>query len=293
MAVKKGSLKAAAASATAECSSENGRSFQLSNSTYSQEEILPWSKTENGTVGAAGICGGEEQSDFSRGGDATTDPDMLFSPLNNGESDEEDEYDKGYLSPFYFGAQYPKRFHHGSVQAKTGAVEQHNRSGSSCSMPSSELLGINEDFWKEVALTQEESICYTPETALGDVQRAQADAQAGIQPESQGEATCADTSFEEYITEDLDISTATGPDSTNWNQDFKIKLLCYRDGKGNFRLKTEEDIKNNHGGNAVTKTSIKKLKKNRDKKLLKRALRRKSGVWEMVNTGVGIREFML
>lgn len=287
MAVKKESVKTGGTDTAG-----SSRPFQLLYGIITQDDIVPLSRTEKAKVADPdrdGEHSGDENWTGSDDGSVTeTDADLLFSPLNSGDDEEEedeDEYDNEFLSPVYFGAQYPKRFHHNGANRGV-AVEPRKSSVSNVAL--NELLGINEDFWKDVAMTQEESICYPQQTV--------SDATELPHKTCSSNEDFAETSFDEFITEDFGTSVSMDASSANWDQDHKIKLLCYRDSKGNFRLRTEDESRvgrSTPSKSCVTKKSLKKHNKNKTKKLLKRAIRRKSGVWEMVNTGIGIGEFML
>lgn len=306
-------------------SHNNGKPFQLLNSIITKDDITPLSKSLSGNkvegtvatakdgsydmnnvVGFAACDNQTENSENSTSGEAaatvvtnsvasTPDPDLLFSPLNSGvdeegdDDDEEDVYDHELLSPIYFTAQYPKRFHRRS-SLNPSITEQRNNSLSG--YPLNDLLGnaTSEDFWKEVSVTNEEAIYYPEGTVVGETSLPKLS--TAVEPLS-------DTSFDEFITEDLTAAPSSAVDSNTWDEDYKIKLLCYRDATGKLRLKTEESNNytvskqvNNSVRKTVSRQLQKKGKKNKNK-LLKHAIRRKSGVWEMVSTGIGIGEFML
>ncbi|KAL3233037.1 hypothetical protein RNJ44_04953 [Nakaseomyces bracarensis] len=81
--------------------------------------------------------------------------------------------------------------------------------------------------------------------------------------------TSSDTSLEDFLNhDDLDNDIVTPAQ--------EVKLLCLRDNKGKFTLKT-------------TRKKAKKEKKVKKNKVI----RRKSGVAAMISTGIGINEFML
>lgn len=82
--------------------------------------------------------------------------------------------------------------------------------------------------------------------------------------------TSSDTSLEDFLNhDDLDNDIVTPAQ--------EVKLLCLRDSKGKFTLKTNRKRK---------AKKEKKVKKNK-------VIRRKSGVCAMISTGIGINEFML
>lgn len=315
---------------TSSGSHSNGKPFQLLNSIITKDDITPLSKSlsgnrVDGTVATAkdvnnavGFAACDNQTESLQDGTSretaaassssvvinsvasTPDPDLLFSPLNSGvddegDDDDEDVYDHELLSPIYFTAQYPKRFHRRSSSLNPSITEQRKHSISG--YPLSDLLGntTSEDFWKEVSTTNEEAIYYPEGAVMGETSSPKLSATA-VESSSQD---LSDTSFDEYITEDLSAAPSSAVDSSTWNEDYKIKLLCYRDATGKLRLKTKESNSytvSKQVSNSVRKTVSrqpqKKGKKNKNK-LLKHAIRRKSGVWEMVSTGIGIGEFML
>lgn len=247
----------------------SAKQFQLLNGVITKEDITPLAKSQRSQA---------EESDS----ESVDSADLLFSPLGSGaveEEEEEDEFDHGLLSPVYFGAMYPKRFHHHSSADVEAAVESRRNSVSGYALR--DLVGAsgNGDFWKEVAATNQEAIF--------------ASCPLELPSESAGcvEESC-DTSLDEFISADLGTPTSVPP---QWDEDYKIKLLCYRDAAGNLRLRTQEDsyTVSRNSSVPVAKVKVGKSRKGKSGKLLKSAIRRKSGVREMVSTGIGIGEFML
>ncbi|AQZ14171.1 YGR079W [Zygosaccharomyces parabailii] len=241
-----------------------GKPFQLLNSVITGEDITPLPR------------GGNSDGSKSSPQETTPDPDLLFSPLNAGldEGDEEDEYDHEFLSPVYFGAAYPKRFHRRSSMAHAAPERKNSTSLSAYSLGEFLTNSKNDDFWKEVGATDEEALCF-PETDPLSEPTGMSSSEEPSAQEPCGQEPAKQADLSQFITEDLG---STQPmDSYSWDQDCKVKLLCYRDAEGKLRLR-------NANGGRVNK---------KGKKLLKRAIRRKSGVREMVSTGIGIGEFML
>lgn len=271
-----------------------GKPFQLLNSIITGDDITPLPRggsnhSNNGDdqnqteeEGSSNRRESSSSSGTDTGGETTPDPDLLFSPLNAGfdDGDEEDEYDHDFLSPVYFGAPYPKRFHRRSSLTHV----QPDRRNSLLSSPSlsyhplGEFLinAKNDDFWKEVGTTDEEALCF-PEV---ETQNAPAPPMTESSQEPGSSSQESQEDLTQFISEDL--GSAQPVDSSSWDQDCRIKLLCYRDAEGKLRLRNANS--SDGGSGRVQKKS---------KKLLKRAIRRKSGVREMVSTGIGIGEFML
>lgn len=251
--------------------------FQLVNGVITKDDITPLAKSSQHSAMSS-----DDESSTS----TTTESDLLFSPMSSAvdEEEDEDEYDHELLSPIYFGSNYPKRFHHMSNAYEHSVVE--SRKGSVCGQFWKDLLGntTNGDFWKEVGATNEEAIF----TASLPVEQP-AESLSSLEDQS-------NTSLEEFIKEDATAPASSAVSVAQWDDDYKIKLLCYRDTTGNLRLRTQEESV--HGARNQTTEStnhkVGKIRKGKGKsKLLKNAIRRKSGVREMVSTGVGIGEFML
>lgn len=243
------------------------KQFQLLNGVITKEDITPLSKSQRTQVSSD-----EESVDSA---------DLLFSPIGTGavdEEEEEDEYDHGLLSPIYFGAMYPRRFHHHSIAEEKHLVDSRRNSVSAYALRDLVENTGNNDFWKEVSTTNQEAIFTSSQLELP--------AESACVEES------PNTSLDEFISADLGTPTA-GP--LQWDEDYKIKLLCYRDSTGNLRLRTQEDnyTVSKNSTAPFSKVKVGKSRKGKGRKLLKNAIRRKSGVREMVSTGIGIGEFML
>ncbi|QLL31318.1 hypothetical protein HG536_0B01810 [Torulaspora globosa] len=256
-------------------SSSGSKQFQLVNGVITKEDITPLAKSSQHSTASS-----DDESSTS----TTMESDLLFSPMGSAvdDAEDEDEYDHELLSPVYFGATYPKRFHHVSnAYYDDGAVE--SRKGSVCGQFLKDLLGntTNEDFWKEVGTTSEEAIF----------------ASQPLEPpvESPSVQDQSITSLDEYIREDATAPASSALSAAQWDDNYKIKLLCYRDTTGNLRLRTQEESCSGSRSLLVgSNHKVNKIRRGKGKsKLLKNAIRRKSGVREMVSTGVGIGEFML
>lgn len=254
-------------------SSGGSKLFQLVNGVITKDDITPLAKSSQNSATSS-----DDESSTS----TVMEPDLLFSPMGSVADEDEDEYDHELLSPVYFGASYPKRFHHVSNANDDSVVE--SRKGSVCGLFLQDLVGntTNDDFWKEVGATSEEAIFASqplePPAELPSVQD---------QPT---------TSLDEFIKEDATAPATSALSAAQWDDNYKIKLLCYRDTAGNLRLRTQEEscsgARSPLTGSANHR--VNKIRTGKGKsKLLKNAIRRKSGVREMVSTGVGIGEFML
>lgn len=253
------------------------KQFQLVNGVITKEDITPLasSSPQRSTT----------SSDEEGSNSTATESDLLFSPISSAvdEEEDEDEYDHELLSPIYFGASYPKRFHHSSHASDQ--LGRESRKGSLCGQFWKDLLGntTNGDFWKEVGTTNEEAIF-----ASEPLQE--------LSTESSPLEDHSNTTLDQFIKEDATAPASSALSAAQWDDDYKIKLLCYRDTTGNLRLRTQEDNSNVARGLVTESTNLKvrKIRKGKGKsRLLKNAIRRKSGVREMVSTGVGIGEFML
>ncbi|QLQ78830.1 hypothetical protein HG537_0B01780 [Torulaspora globosa] len=256
--------------------SSNGGSklFQLVNGVITKDDITPLAKSSQNSA-----MNSDDESSTS----TTMESDLLFSPIGSvvDDAEDEDEYDHELLNPVYFGATYPKRFHHVSNAHDDSIVE--SRKDSVCQQFLKDLLGnpTNDDFWKEVGTTNEEAI-FASQPSEPPVES----------PSVQDQST---TSLDEFIKEDATAPSTSTLSTAQWDDNYKIKLLCYRDTTGNLRLRTQEE--NCKGSRTAVmgcaNHRINKIRKGNKSKLLKNAIRRKSGVREMVSTGVGIGEFML
>ncbi|CEP61551.1 uncharacterized protein LALA0_S03e05402g [Lachancea lanzarotensis] len=205
---------------------------------------------------------------------------------------------------------YPKRFHRASDAAQTavgcdGVAAVSSSSSSSSSSTSSvrsdieslldrdDSLNSNEDFWREVRATSETAAATT--TELNSSQDSDLSFSLTTSPAttvadlSQFSSPVSETCVEDYIC-DMGPS-ANGPSmlQNQFQPDFQIKRLCFRDAEGKLAL-------TDHSRASVCKPSHarshnKSYKTSR--KLLKRALRRKSGLWEMASPKFAVAEFML
>ncbi|EDO16760.1 hypothetical protein Kpol_526p13 [Vanderwaltozyma polyspora DSM 70294] len=303
----------------------------------------------------------EEKKNYDSPVCSDNEADILFSPLfdTNDDNEDEDEFDKGLLSPIYFSCQYPKRFHHhhnssttasskllngvtpvntlnqdaavtsnddksqnvemvsksnaGSNTVVTSTTINNNKSISASQIenanngvftlfgeenthditsPKSSSINhnsITNDFWREVKTSDDLSIDYMP-VQTNDELTEIANSSISTNP-----STPKHTPIEEFITEDLKQSFTSHIESNTSildpnddNLNYKIKLLSYRNSQGNLNLPIALSNSQKH---KIDKISKKRKRKNNY--LKKNAIRRKSGVWQMVSTNIGIGEFML
>ncbi|CAI2004775.1 hypothetical protein SEUBUCD646_0G03370 [Saccharomyces eubayanus] len=228
---------------------------------------------------------------------------------DDGDDDEDLESTLGYSSepdPLFSPCHQPSvtnnTFAYGADN-ETPLEEDENRKGFHTDSESSLFLpqlqqsfffgACNTDFWKEVNGTAEEAIC------LQDTRQRKSSLVA-LHP---GDATPGpdDTlGIEDFINDDINGNEAGSSTSASSassspclfdNLDYNIKLLCYRDNEGKFTLKKRKFLKTSLRSSSTISKKWKPVSK-RDK-LLKRAIRRKSGVCETLSTGFGIGEFML
>ncbi|SMN17992.1 similar to Saccharomyces cerevisiae YGR079W Putative protein of unknown function [Maudiozyma saulgeensis] len=155
----------------------------------------------------------------------------------------------------------------------------------------------HDDFWKEVTSTNEEAISlpeeenqnhYTTTLDNNDIQSHQDKI----------------VSVEDFISDDLAATNNSSNNINNntnvpeWNENMfqdskhRVKLLCYRDADGKLALKTR-NVPISKRNNFTTAVGLVRKRKNKHRKLLKKAIRRKSGVAQMISTDVGISELML
>ncbi|CAI4038774.1 hypothetical protein SMKI_06G1220 [Saccharomyces mikatae IFO 1815] len=153
----------------------------------------------------------------------------------------------------------------------------------------------NTDFWKEVNGTAEEAIC------LQDTRQRKCSLVA-LHPGDAATSENDTLGIEDFIKDDINGAEATEPSTSSSsetpsssslfdNLNYNIKLLCYRDNEGKFTLKKRKYLKNSLRSSSAISKKWKPMSK-RDK-LLKRAIRRKSGVCQTLSAGFGIGEFML
>lgn len=314
----------------------SSKSFRILNNIITKDDIIPISKNTTKVKATEELSSINENDNNNMLSDASTssdndeirtpkspnaDADLLFSPMIIADDNEyEDEYDHGLLSPVYFSAQYPKRFHRQSSVVPSIIASQNVSPTNNIPLGTSPQTSTNNtnDFWKEVKTTNEEAITFTANIFNNG------DELLNIVKDNEVlNASTDSSSIDEYVTEDLKQSNVNASlDTTLGVLDSKIKLFSYRNGKGNLKLRTTPSpafsLKTNssvsyssastsssststvnngtHTGMVSTEKSRKVIKgsnKKRNNRLLKNAIRRKSGVWQMVSTGIGISEFML
>lgn len=311
----------------------NNKSFQLLNSIITKDDITPISKAKSSGKAVVttttsliidSIPSDIKSSTDIEGSDVESnasmhDSDILFSPLSNSlhidDMYEEEMYDhKHFLLPQQ--ASIISNTNNAAnttdesivedyrnVPAGLNIMDSHQYSLADDLPLSSPLSDTHDDFWKEVSTTDEEAICF------GDDSTTEKDFFKQRKPS----IIPQDTSMEDCISDELAATSMAN--NKEWNDkifgdaNYKVKLLCYRDAEGKLALKTRNvstsnsrvmkkqvnasnKIYNNSKVNAATGMVGKKRKSKRSK-LLKKAIRRKSGVAAMISTGVGIREFML
>ncbi|SCU82164.1 LADA_0C03444g1_1 [Lachancea dasiensis] len=206
--------------------------------------------------------------------------------------EEEEEEEEVMLFP-----SYPKRFRASDSAETAGSEDGSSDQCSSGSAPDIESLldkddsvTTNADFWREVPVSSE---------FAGD------EPAAVVDPGSACDAELATVSplaspqeprLEDFI-QDVEPSLSAGPSSYHLQSDyacqsdFQIKRLCFRDADGKLAL---TDASRSSSLHHISKPLHKRLSNCKtSKKLLKRALRRKSGFWEMASPAFAVAEFML
>ncbi|SCU89900.1 LAME_0E06084g1_1 [Lachancea meyersii CBS 8951] len=195
---------------------------------------------------------------------------------------------------------YPRRFHRASDASATVACDSASR-GSASSMHSDieslldrdDSLSGNADFWREVpaacegngeldaAQMTESSLTHTttPLHTHSSMPLQESPLASPVTPASE---TC----LEDFI---CDVGPSANTSSllqTPFQPDFQIKRLCFRDAEGKLALTDSRG--------SVSKPSFSRHTSYKtSRKLLKRALRRKSGLWEMASPKFAVAEFML
>ncbi|GMM54296.1 hypothetical protein DAKH74_009120 [Maudiozyma humilis] len=228
--------------------------------------------------------------------------DGLFSPLGSPMEDDDNE-----LSYFSDEAENLAKFRSAATPLAAAPLSKSDQQvsqmlmnmnsldfgASDLSMPfNPDTEDSHDDFWKEVKSTNEEAIALPANEHLG--QSSAAPSFAYNSPSASPKAQFEAVSLDDFIADDL---PATREASHEWNEKLfresypthPVKLLSYRDGDGQLALRTRS--LSNSTKNA--RMCIISKRKNKHKKLMKRAIRRKSGVAEMISTDVGISELML
>ncbi|CCE65742.1 hypothetical protein TPHA_0M01670 [Tetrapisispora phaffii CBS 4417] len=264
--------------------------FNILNNIITCDDIIPIKNNISNEVLDAGKESHPAAPEAGEGSALTSsseDADLLFSPLgdltsdNTDGEDEEDEYCHGLLSPVYFHAEYPKRFHHNNpMNSDAGSVVQNTHSITN-NIQNSET-DTNSDFWNEVPTTAEEAVAF----ANND------DELLTIINKNSDKANCVESEtsiLSSLVTDGLEnINNSNNKIKIkNWDSDAYIKLFCYRNKTGNFELKTQIDNPGTSGIGAKN-NKIKKIKNGKRK-----FVRRKSGISQMISTNIGIGEFML
>lgn len=302
-------------------------SFKLLNNVITKDDITPLSRNKNnkGNKGRTSSSGNNEDgveeeepviidsipTDTkidSQDQSFSEDNDGLFSPLSEGLHDDND-YDDYYsdeptrLEKFQ-SFQLSNNHHMNSILKNNKNLRVparlHNNDFQlgELSLPSP-LSDNNDDFWKEVTITNEEAISSLPSTYDGD------------SPITNNVSRNIDQKQENVSVEDFisdDFVTDNNSSTTEWNEkifedsNYRVKLLCYRDAEGKFALKTRNVPVSSSTSNSLfnksnrlftSATGLVRKRKNKNRKLLKKGIRRKSGVGQMISTNVGISELML
>jgi len=249
-------------------------------------------------------------SDHSVSDDNDNDDDSLFSPLS---SQLQDDNDYSYYSD---DMENLKKFQlHTPNFVSTSSVSKNDKYKYN---PSNSLLqerlnsfdfdehslpelsnenNSHDDFWKEVTSTNEEAISLPEDANHHHYTTTQ---ENGSVDSHQDEIV----SVEDFISDDLAATNNNNNNNNNnnsgsapeWNENLfqdskqRVKLLCYRDADGKLALKTRNvPVAKRNFTNAV---GLVRKRKNKHRKLLKKAIRRKSGVAQMISTDVGKSELM-
>ncbi|SCU88326.1 LAMI_0D09670g1_1 [Lachancea mirantina] len=179
---------------------------------------------------------------------------------------------------------HPKRFHHG-LQRESLAPSIADGSGLAADLAATDddvgsLLARNDDFWREVGSScGEEDAEPAPVPVLTP---APAPASAPVL------APVAEPRLDDFIRDaDLDsLASTCALESAleSVSPHYRVRNVCLRDADGKLALTGSQT----HGVHKPAQSAAK-----RSRKLLRRVLRRNSGVWEMVCPSVAVAEFML
>lgn len=224
------------------------------------------------------------------------DSDILFSPL----------YDSFQKDEFYEQEMYDDDNNNSSSSDDDDFSASLRKFKNYQMIPTSETTSYNKydlalpfgiqdeiedaDFWKEVKGTNEDMIPFNNNNNQDEIR-----SKRRLSMVSQH---MANSSMEDFVSDDLlAASSITGnnnntPMPSDMSQ-YKIKLLCYRDADGKLALKTTNQNKRNNVALSGPTGLVRRKRVNKKKKMLKKAIRRKSGVLEMISTGVKMNEFML
>lgn len=253
------------------------------------------------------------------------DNDGLFSPMSAGQLDGDNDYsyysdEMEHLKKFQLHTPNFVNNSNNGKNDKHHSLMHEDRLNSfdfdeQSSLPelSNDYNNTQDDFWKEVTSTNEEAISLPKEeyntTATNDT----------IHNHSNDDPLSENgiVSVEDFMADDLstnvnnnnsnnDNSTHINDkehDAPEWNENMfheskqRVKLLCYRDADGKLALKTRNvplsATTASKRGMFLTAAGLARKRRNKHRKLLKKAIRRKSGVAEMLSTDVGISELML
>ncbi|CAI4490554.1 BBL_G0020630.mRNA.1.CDS.1 [Saccharomyces cerevisiae] len=311
---------------------KSSKAFQVPNKVITKEDITPLSRSHTKKADTRGTADGKNTTASaveatpiiittarsidtagSLSENATEDDGTQNGDLHDDDDDDDLESTLGYSSepdPLFSPCHQPSftnsTFSY-SADNELPMEENHNKNNFHDSSESSIFLpqiqqsfffgdnsksdANNTDFWKEVNGTAEEAIC------LQETRQRKCSLVA-LHP---GDATTSSNDtlgIEDFIKDDINSAEAMEPSPSSSpssslldNLDYNIKLLCYRDNEGKFTLKKRKFLKNSLRSSSAISKKWKPLSK-RDK-LLKRAIRRKSGVCQTLSAGFGIGEFML
>ncbi|KAM3161898.1 hypothetical protein ACU8KH_04015 [Lachancea thermotolerans] len=143
-----------------------------------------------------------------------------------------------------------------------------------------EALSTNTDFWREVRASSEAEPAGEPAGSAAAAALGESLAEP-LSPLSPAPRAASETRLEDFI-RDVGPLHAASPGS--FQPDFQIKRLCFRDAEGKLALTAV-------GSSHVHKPA--RRHPHNHKKLLKKVLRRKSGLWEMASPSFAVAEFML
>lgn len=191
---------------------------------------------------------------------------------------------------------FPKRFH--SQPNDEDSVDETEAGSESVSsfvgsdiehlLGKDESVTTNADFWREVRTSCDYEPSSVSHGSEQEEEHSNGEAQAPSSPLSPhsplsplSHDSITETRLEDFI---RDIGSLNSASPDNFQPDFQIKRLCFRDADGKLALTAS-------GGSHVHKPSSKNPRSS--KKLMRRVLRRKSALWEMASPNFAVAEFML
>ncbi|SCV04477.1 LANO_0G10440g1_1 [Lachancea nothofagi CBS 11611] len=182
---------------------------------------------------------------------------------------------------------YPRRFYSNPELADLNNCTSMSNAPSEIEslLDKDDSLSTNTDFWREVPVSCEHDEPVAPQNSALDLSHNDFDLESPLKSPVVSSAASAEPRLEDFF-QDLE-TTNPASQQTLFQSDFQFKRLCFRDADGKLAL---TDAQSSYH---ISKPMHKNVTYNTSKGLLKRALRRKSGFWEMASPSFAVAEFML